>query len=183
MANAAAMPAKEFLMRLFFALWPEPATQRAWHEELAPFLKPLGGRRVPAENLHLTLAFLGELPGSRINALLELAEDLPRDRITLRFDRIESWKKPAVACLRPTETPAGLVRLTGQLATGLQMAGFPVEARHFKPHVTLSRDIIVAADTLPVWPVLEWQVPLLALVRSELTAEGPVYHVVGEWPL
>ena len=57
-------------MRLFFALWPEPDTQRRWHEELASYVKPLGGRRVPAENLHLTLAFLGEVPGTRINALL-----------------------------------------------------------------------------------------------------------------
>lgn len=170
-------------MRLFFALWPTSQTQRVWHAALAPSVMPLGGRRIPADNLHLTLAFLGELPGSRINALLSLAEDLPREPITLRFDRIESWKKPGLACLRPTETPAALTRLVGYLTTGLQLAGFAAETRAFKPHVTLARDIAVPAESLPVWPVMEWQVPMLALVRSETMPEGPVYRVVGEWPL
>jgi len=170
-------------MRLFFALWPVRATQKAWHGELASYVRPLGGRRIPAANLHLTLAFLGELPGSQVNTLLRLAEDLPREPITLRFDRIESWKKPGLACLRPTETPAALTRLVGHLNTGLQLAGFTAEARAFKPHVTLVRDIAVQAEGLPVWPVVEWQAPMLALVRSELTPDGAIYHVVGEWPL
>lgn len=170
-------------MRLFFALWPEPDTQQRWHEDLAGYVKPLGGRRVPAENLHLTLAFLGDVPGTRINALLQLGDDLPVDPFSLRFDRIESWKKPALACLRPTEAPAALTRLVGHLQTGLRQEGFAVEARAFKPHVTLSRDIVIPADSLPVWPVLEWPVDLIALVRSERAAEGARYHVVGCWPL
>lgn len=170
-------------MRLFFALWPDPGTRKAWHDGLAPYVMPLGGQRVPAGNLHLTLAFLGELPGSRINALLALGDDLPHDPVTLRFDRIESWKKPGLACLRPTDTPAALVRLVERLHAGLAQAGFPVEARHFKPHVTLSRQIVIPAASLPVWPVVEWQVPVLALVRSELTPDGPIYHVVADWPL
>lgn len=170
-------------MRLFFALWPSLDTRQLWHETLAPFVKPLGGRRVPAENLHLTLAFLGEVPGSRINALLALGDDLPHEPVSLRFDRVESWKKAGLACLRPTETPPALTRLVGQMHTGLQMAVFPVEARSFRPHVTLSRQIVLPSESLPVWPVIEWQAPLLALVRSELTPDGSVYHVVGEWPL
>lgn len=170
-------------MRLFFALWPTSPTQRVWYDTLAPYVKPLGGRRMPADNLHLTLAFLGELPGSRINALLRLAEDLPRESFTLRFDRIEFWKKSGLACLRPAETPAALLRLVGHLTTGLQLAGFTPEVPAFKPHVTLARDIAMPAESVPVWPVLEWQAPLLALVRSEQTPEGAIYRVVGAWPL
>lgn len=170
-------------MRLFFALWPEPDTQQRWNTLLADYVKPLGGRRVPAANLHLTLAFLGEVPGTRINALLRLGDDLPRDSFTLRLDRIESWKKPGLACLRPAEVPMSLTRLAGLLHTGLQQEGFAVEARVFKPHVTLSRQIIIPADSLPVWPVLEWPVSAVALVRSEPSREGSHYHVVGQWPL
>jgi 2'-5' RNA ligase len=170
-------------VRLFFALWPAPATQHAWHHDLAPYLDSFGGHRVPAANLHLTLAFLGELPGHRMNDLLRLGDDLPTDAITLRFDRIESWKSARVACLRPAETPAALTRLAGQLHTGLHMAGVAPEARHFRPHVTLARQATVPAAGLPVWPVVEWQVPAIALVRSRLLPAGSEYAVLQEWPL
>lgn len=170
-------------MRLFFALWPEPDTQQRWHEDLAGYVKPLGGRRVPAENLHLTLAFLGDVPGTSINTLLELGDDLPRDAFILRMDRIESWKKQGLACLRPANIPPPLTRLHGHLMTALPLAGFHVEPRAFRPHVTLSRQVVIPAESLPVWPVVEWQVPAITLVRSELSPEGSHYHVVGAWPL
>lgn len=170
-------------MRLFFALWPDAATQQQWHDTLAPYVRPLGGRRVPAASLHLTLAFLGEVPGSQLNALLRLGDDLPGDPVNLRFDRIESWKSAGLACLRPAQVPTTLSRLQGQLMTGLQLAGFRAEGRAFRPHVTLSRQIVIPAESLPVWPVVEWQVPTIALVRSELSPEGSHYHLVGAWPL
>ncbi len=46
--------------RLFFALWPDPPTRTAL-AMLVDGLPLVGGRRVPAENLHLTLAFLGNV--------------------------------------------------------------------------------------------------------------------------
>lgn len=170
-------------MRLFFALWPELSSSSQWQHDLALPTQTLGGRRMPMSNLHMTLAFLGELSGDRTNALIRLGDDLPTDAIHLRFDRIECWKNAGIACLRPTETPVALMRLFGQLTTGLKLAGFPVEARTFKPHVTLARHVSVSAPSLPVWPVLEWQVPAIALVRSRLTPEGSEYAVLHEWAL
>lgn len=170
-------------MRIFFALWPDSDTQKLWHESFANYVKPLGGHRTPAANLHLTLAFLGEVPGTHINALLRIGDDLPQDSFTLRMDRIESWKKPSMACLRPADVPIELTRLVDRLHTGLQQEGFNLEARAFKPHVTLSRNIIIPAETLPVWPVIEWPVAMLALVRSERLPDAPHYNVIGQWPL
>lgn len=170
-------------MRLFFALWPDAATQQAWSQAVAPWLAPLGGRRVPAANLHLTLAFLGEVRGDRMNELLRLGDDLDREAFLLRLDRIDYWKKPGLACLRPAETPPALARLAGQLQTGLGLAGFAVERRPFKPHVTLARDVPIGTASLPVWPVLEWRAPAVALVRSRLAPDGATYAVLKEWPL
>lgn len=170
-------------MRLFFALWPDPDTQQRWHDALADYVRPLGGHRVPAANLHLTLAFLGEVPGTRINALLQLGDDLPHDPFILRMNRIESWKKPGLACLRPAQEPVQLTRLVGLLHTGLRQEGFAVDARAFKPHVTLARHVIIPAESLPVWPAVEWPVSSVALVRSEPEPDGARYHIVGQWSL
>lgn len=170
-------------MRLFFALWPDSVTQLDWERAVSPYLAPLGGRRVPAANLHLTLSFLGEVRGDRMNALLRLGDDLDRDAFLLRFDRIEYWKKPGLACLRPAEAPAALGRLAGQLHTGLGLAGFAVEKRHFRPHVTLARDVPVGTASLPVWPALEWTAPVLALLRSRPGPQGPEYAVLRDWLL
>lgn len=170
-------------MRLFFALWPDALTQKSWHRGLASYISPLGGRAIPAANLHLTLAFLDEQPGNRINEIIRLGDDLPVDGIALRFDHIECWKSGELACLRPDAIPAALARLVGQLNTGLQLAGFAVEHRNFKPHVTLARHIAIVEPGIPVWPVLEWRAPVMALVRSRVTAEGSEYAVMHEWAL
>ena len=61
-------------LRLFFALpCPPPlaATICAWREREAP-----GGRPVDAANLHLTLAFLGDVAVSRLAALEAVAQGL-----------------------------------------------------------------------------------------------------------
>lgn len=170
-------------MRLFFALWPELSSRKHWREELSLPAQSLGGRAMPMKNLHLTLAFLGEVAGDRMHELIRLGGDLPQDAIKLRFDRIECWKNAGLAVLRPTETPPALTRLVGQLNTGLRMAGVPVEPGNFKPHVTLARHVSTVAPSLPVWPVIEWQVPAIVLVRSRLSPEGSDYAVLHEWPL
>ncbi len=60
-------------MRLFFALWPELSSSRQWQHDVALPAQMLGGRQMPMANLHMTLAFLGEVPGDRVNALLRSA--------------------------------------------------------------------------------------------------------------
>lgn len=170
-------------MRLFFALWPTPVTRQSWHHSLSPYLPPLGGHAIPAGNLHLTLAFLGEVAGDRVNEIIRLGDGLPADAVALRFDHIECWKSGRLASLCPGMMPDALTRLVRQLNTSLKLSGFTVQSRSFKPHVTLVRHIAVIEPSIPVWPVMEWQAPAIALVRSRLAAEGSQYAVLHEWLL
>jgi 2'-5' RNA ligase len=170
-------------MRLFFALWPDPKTQQEWFTATAPLLEPLGGRRVPAAGLHMTLHFLGEVTGSRVNALTQLGEAAAASAIELRFDRIEAWSKAELACLRTAEDGPGLVRLVGYLGSGLALAGFAVERRRFKGHVTLARKLTLVEPSLPLWPPLVWRADTLALVRSRLGPGGSEYDIIANWNL
>lgn len=170
-------------MRLFFVLWPDAATQLEWFHATRPMLALLGGKPQPAANLHLTLHFLGEIAADRVGELSRLGADLAREPIALHFNKIECWGKADLACLRPSDEPVALIRLIGQLNTGLQMAGFPVEKHRFKPHVTLARKLKHHEAALPLWPTLDWQAGTMALVRSRLSSEGSEYELVTEWDL
>lgn len=170
-------------MRLFFALWPDPETQQQWADATGPLLAPWGGRRLPAASLHMTLHFLGDITGNRVRALTDLGEAAAADAIDLRFDRIEAWSKAELACLRTAEDGPGLTRLVGYLGSGLALAGFAVERRRFKGHVTLARKLAMAEPSLPLWPPLTWRADTLALVRSRLGPEGPDYGLLAHWPL
>lgn len=170
-------------MRVFFALWPDADSQRHWQQALTAPLQFFPGRRLPPENLHLTLAFLGETAADRIPALIRLGDDLPTAAIDLRFDHLECWPQAGVAVMRASQIPAALRRLHGQMHSGLQQLGWPQEKQKFKPHITLAREVRVRAPQLPLWPVLEWQAPTLALLRSRLQPQGAQYALLHSWPL
>lgn len=170
-------------MRLFFALWPETATQIEWFHATSTLLAALGGRAQPASNLHLTLHFLGEISADRVGVLSRLGADAAREPFSLSFNKIECWGKADLACLRASEEPAALTRLVGNLSTGLQMAGFSVEKHRFKPHVTLARKLKHHEAGLPLWPTLDWHAGTLALVRSRLSSEGSEYEPIATWDL
>lgn len=170
-------------MRLFFALWPDSSTQQQWAYATSPLLTMIGGQRSPISNLHLTLHFLGEVEGSKVSTLSDLGADVASSAPLLHFDRIECWKNADVACLRPRDEPLELSQLVGNLATGLELAGFAVEKRKFKAHVTVARALKHHEAALPLWPAINWRAEALALVRSRLTPNGPVYAPIAEWPL
>ncbi|HYL02781.1 MAG TPA: 2'-5' RNA ligase family protein, partial [Steroidobacteraceae bacterium] len=55
--------------RLFFALWPDAAQRTVLAHAVRKAVRNCGGRPVPAESLHVTLAFLGSVPESRMAEL------------------------------------------------------------------------------------------------------------------
>ncbi|PTQ89606.1 RNA 2',3'-cyclic phosphodiesterase [Agitococcus lubricus] len=170
-------------MRLFFALWPDNSTQQQWAFTTEPFVQRLVGKASPTQNLHLTLQFLGDVEGTRIRRLHEIAQRAVDRPIDFRFDRIECWRDAQLACLRPDHEPSSLVQLVNQLQHGLAMEGFKVERKKFKAHITLARHLQHYEAALPLWPALTWRASTLALVRSRLSAQGSLYAPVGLWPL
>ena len=95
--------------RLFFAIWPDdPGVDRlrALAESLAP---RVGGRPVPRDNIHLTLAFLGDLDDER--AAIAASAPIEGKALDLSLDRLGSFRKARVAWAGSTRPPAGLIGL------------------------------------------------------------------------
>ena len=168
-------------LRLFFALWPDDATRDALNRTGKWLHQHWGGRRMRAETVHITLAFLGETPSDRVDDLVACAENVGTDAYDLVLDQAGYWRHNRIGWLGASETPPQHFDLVRALATGLQQAGFPVDARPHVPHVTLlrnSRGGEVPACTPVVWPIREF-----VLVQSDLDADGAHYEVIRRWEL
>lgn len=132
-------------MRLFFAIDFPPSAK----EELGQLVRRLADQAVCGnftrkENFHLTLVFLGELPQARLAAALEALEKLQAPGFTLNLSGLGSFPRGGrdIYWLGVEENP-GLMALQRQLSASLEEAGFALEKRPFKPHLTLGREVLM----------------------------------------
>jgi RNA 2',3'-cyclic 3'-phosphodiesterase len=124
---------------------------------------PAGATLTPADKLHLTLHFIGDVPVARVAELAE-GPHVSAPRVALMLDTAGLWpNRCAVLC--PSQVPAPFDWLHGALAQALRALELPVEQRPFRPHVTLARH--AAGAVPPLQPgALFWPVRGYALVQS-----------------
>ncbi len=101
--------------RLFFALWPEPELQQRLARAAAALLPHADGRRVREANLHCTLVFLGAVEAAQRLCLEDAASLVRAEPFTLTLDRLGYFRRPQVAWLGCTTTPAALQALVAGL--------------------------------------------------------------------
>jgi 2'-5' RNA ligase len=164
--------------RLFFALWPDDPVRHAllhWQTHNLPG----DVRWQHRADLHLTLHFLGMVDAARVDALIQLGDEVQMPCFGLVLDQIGHWSRPQVLWCGSSSLPAELRAFQQRLGGKLTDLGFACDPRPFKPHVTLARKVsrgVVPGPLAPVsWLVQEW-----ALVESA-AGEVPVYHPLRRW--
>ncbi len=166
--------------RLFFALWPD-APVRAALAGLQNALPLVGGRTRPAhpEDLHLTLAFLGEVAPQQRACCEAAAGTIQASPFALRLDQIGYWPRPRILWCGPQTTPVPLLNLVRCLESALHPCGFAGERRPYAAHLTLARG--VAAGTAPPggWHT-DWRVDGFVLAISR-PGPPPRYRVLRRW--
>ena len=168
--------------RVFFALWPD-ASLRAPLADLALEVAGESGGRPTAPNLlHLTLAFLGDQPAARVEALCRVGAGIRAPAFALTLDTIGAFQRTGIAWLGASAPQRELGALQGELAVALRASGFVLDARPYAPHLTLARRCAVAAERRLAQPLC-WHVSSLVLVESESGRAGPAYRTLAEWPL
>ena len=177
------------MIRLFVAIAIPP--------ELTARLAPLAGgipgaRWVPARNLHLTLRFIGEVDEGRAEdldaALTGL--DFPAFELTLATLGTFGHRRPHTLWAGVAPEPR-LDRLQAKVEAAAVGAGLAPEPRKFTPHVTLARlgagaaadrvrALIAGNSPFRAGPLA---VRRITLFQSHLTADGPEYQMLAEYPL
>jgi 2'-5' RNA ligase len=167
--------------RLFFALWPDDATRAALNRTGKWLHQHWGGRRMRADTLHITLAFLGDLPAAQLDALLQGIHGIPVGTFELSLDQAGHWSHNRIGWLGLSQPAKPLENLVSALRDQLRALDIPFDARPHTPHITLLRKAQGGA-TVECLPV-NWTVDRFVLVRSNPQADGVHYYVLQTWQL
>lgn len=178
----AAPPGAAERIRAFFALVPDEATRLKFVALARDVARRSRGRAITGEHVHLTVAFLGDVETSALSRLRGIGDALPLAGAVLDFDVLGAWRASGVAWVAPQEVPAALTTMCAALHETLQQAGFSLDTRPFRPHVTLARRCVQPHPRAHCAPI-RWNVNRLCLIGSELRPEGPLYSQLHEWAL
>lgn len=165
-------------LRLFFALWPDDVTRSALDNVAGNLHADWGGRRMYSDTLHMTLAFLGDTPVTRLDTLRELAATITAEAFTLTLDRPGCWQHNRIGWLGVQDTPLALAQLVSNLRGVLHAEQFAVDDQHYVPHVTLLRN--AQCGPPPSCQPVKWRVQDFVLLASR--KQKPGYDVLGTWP-
>jgi RNA 2',3'-cyclic 3'-phosphodiesterase len=170
------------VVRLFVAI-DLPAAHRerlagylAACQEVAPHY-----RWVPAENLHLTLRFIGNVRVETVDPIRSSLAEVGRRPFRMRLGGLGEFgspSRPRVVWIGVEEGRDAAAELATEVEAACRRAGLPPTDLPFRPHLTLAR----AGKTggrlpqLPDTPRLDpWQVRGFTLYRTRLGRPHPRY--------
>ena len=147
-------------------------------------------RWVPAENIHITLKFLGEVSKEKAAEVGGVLEEVSSGYEPFRvepsgFGAFPSERKARVVWAGVGEGAETLRAVAGRLEASLEELGFEREKRGYTPHITLGRarkSTARLAEARETPPVPGFTARRLELVESTLGGKGVRYSAVGEYP-
>jgi RNA 2',3'-cyclic 3'-phosphodiesterase len=184
------------MKRIFIALKVEPDGK--FLKMISSLQSRLQGESikwVDTDNIHITLAFLGDTEDDRISGISKMlnsrCEGSGKFEILIKGSGVfKSLKDPRViwAGIEPSDK---LNHLNGLIINGLKDTGIRIEERPFKPHITLGRIKYLSHGDALKEAVEEFRgtelqkVPVneVILYESILLASGPVYKPIGKFIL
>ncbi|RJY08894.1 RNA 2',3'-cyclic phosphodiesterase [Aurantiacibacter aquimixticola] len=172
--------------RLFVALpLPEPI-----REALLDTMEGISGARwQDADNLHITLRFVGEVDRHTTADLETALETVPFAPFSIALSGVGHFEghKRARAIWAGVTPNSALADLQHSVEMACRRAGLRAENRKFVPHVTLARlnsgsghigEWLHENGTLALGP---WTADCFALFESDLTPQGPIYTQLTEF--
>ena len=161
-------------MRLFIAIELSDEMKTALVEaQNAMYDRGVRGSFSPEENLHLTLAFIGDYPASE--PVLDALSTLRFSPFPLNLDGLGCFGDLWWAGVK--ESPA-LAALARRVRRALAEGEIPFDRKRFAPHITLLRRATKSAAGLRLSPA-GMTVQRVSLMRSDRGRNGMIYTELG----
>jgi 2'-5' RNA ligase len=162
-------------VRCFVALFPDERAAQQLAELTTPLLvQHPHARALRAEDLHLTLAFIGQLSSERAQSF---ARELPTKPagVVWALDRLGTFTRARVLWAGGAEHPE-LGALAQQTRAMLTNSEIPFDPRPFVPHITLARGITTPARPTALPAPVPCRFGAVRLVESTTGPGGSRYR-------
>ena len=170
-------------MRCFIAIdIPFEEEFKKYQEEISSF----GGFSFPKE-FHLTLKFLGEVNEDKIEKIKDKLKEIKFKPFKARLSNLGVFPdKKHINVIWINLIPQDIIIKLQQSVEDVLEQFFEKEKREFKAHVTLTRVKFVKdkeklLESLKKKIEGEFVIDKFKLIKSELTPEGAIYTVLGEY--
>ncbi len=189
------------VIRAFMGIDLSPEIQRCLEQvtiQLKNRLEGIPVRWVPAENIHLTLKFLGDVSLVNLEMLKKLLKSVvpPHPSFEISAGGLGAFPKvhhPRVIWIG-LEVPTELIAIQHSIEIETARLGYSREERPFSPHLTLGRvsrnanqadihELGEVLDTFKVGFLGATRVREIHLYRSDLKPGGAVYTRIYSVPL
>ncbi len=189
------------LLRSFIAIELPLHLQDAIEKQTARLRQTLGNeivRWVPAQNMHLTLKFLGDIATSHVDFLKQLLTRVgdSHPQFDLQIGGLGSYptsRRPRVLWAG-LHTPTDLISLQKSVEAGTTRLGYEQEEHDFSPHLTLGRvrqtisptemqKVRNTMSTIQLGNISTARVDSIHLFKSDRLPSGSIYTKLFSAPL
>ena len=162
-------------MRLFIAIQLSDAWKDALEEaQDALFHSGVTGNYTPVENVHITLAFIGDYPDP--DEVMEALETVVFRPFTLRLGGFGNFGDLWWAGVGQSDELKACAR---KVRHALALAGIPYDRKRFSPHITLVRRAHIKRMPGIELPDIPMNVDSISLMRSDRGKRGMIYTEIG----
>ncbi|MHC4438370.1 MAG: RNA 2',3'-cyclic phosphodiesterase [Planctomycetota bacterium] len=158
-------------------------------------IKRSDAKWVNPENIHLTLKFLGEIKDEQVVEVCNITGDVAgrHESFELGVESVGHFggRSARVLWVGTGQNCEKLLQLQQDLEQQLDLAGWPREARKFSGHLTLCRIRNARAGIKLARMISEYKdfklgtmpADSVSVYQSQLTPQGPIYTVLGNYRL
>ena len=118
-----------------------------------------------SENLHLTLAFIGEVSPKKVDNIKAIMDTVTFEPFTVAINQLGTFSRGTLwwAGLREDKP---LLVLQREIEHKLALGGFEMDDRKYSPHITLGREVVTDTKQWQIEPFGE-MVSKVDLMKSE----------------
>ena len=150
---------------------------------------------VNPDNIHLTLKFLGQIDDEAVVEVCNIVKKVvsKHSSFELAVETVGSFggKSARVLWVGTTQVSDNLAELQSDFEEQLAVAGWPKDSRKFSAHLTLCRiknskagiKLAQVSKEYKDFKLGSIMVDSVSVYQSQLTSDGPIYTILGNYEL